>query len=59
MCFRHSGLDPESHYILKTKNFILNHADITPIYKARIKKYYLSPEEIMELVNNQEVVPPV
>lgn len=46
-------------YILKTKNFILNHADITPIYKSRIKKYYLSPEEIMELVNNQEVVPPV
>ncbi|XCF04870.1 hypothetical protein ABI125_09025 [Tamlana crocina] len=46
-------------YILKTKNFILNHADITPIYKARIKKYYLSPEEIMELVNNQEAIPSV
>ncbi|MBR9844998.1 MAG: hypothetical protein GYB35_02265 [Algicola sp.] len=37
-------------YILKTKNFILNHADITQSYKDRIKKYYLSPEEIMELV---------
>ncbi|NJX15436.1 hypothetical protein [Tamlana crocina] len=44
-------------YILKTKNFILNHANITPIYKARIKKYYLSPEEIMELVNIKEAVP--
>lgn len=37
-------------YIIKTKNFILNHADISESYKARIKKYYLSPEEIMDLV---------
>ncbi|MFD1014669.1 hypothetical protein [Winogradskyella rapida] len=37
-------------YILKTKDFILNHADITPSYKERIKKFYLSPEEIMHLV---------
>tara|TARA_R110002049_G_scaffold309200_2_gene518508 strand:- start:15751 stop:16311 length:561 start_codon:yes stop_codon:yes gene_type:complete len=41
-------------YILKTKNFILNHADITLSYKERIIKYYLSPEEIMELVNNRD-----
>ncbi|WOD43486.1 hypothetical protein [Hwangdonia lutea] len=40
-------------YILKTKDFILNHADISNIYKKRIKRYYLSPEEIMELVNNR------
>lgn len=38
-------------YILKTKNYILNHADIPETYKARIKKFYLSPEEIMELVD--------
>tara|TARA_R110002049_G_scaffold90303_5_gene226521 strand:- start:1829 stop:2473 length:645 start_codon:yes stop_codon:yes gene_type:complete len=37
-------------YILETKNFILNHAEINDSYKLRIKKYYLSPEEIMELV---------
>lgn len=37
-------------YILKTKNFILNHADINQKYKMRIKKYYLSPEEIMDMV---------
>jgi hypothetical protein len=37
-------------YILKTKNFILNHADISESYKARMRKYYLSPEEIMDLV---------
>ncbi|MFD1162352.1 hypothetical protein [Hwangdonia seohaensis] len=40
-------------YILKTKDFILNNADISNIYKKRIKRYYLSPEEIMELVNNR------
>tara|TARA_R110002049_G_scaffold302284_3_gene495030 strand:- start:145 stop:750 length:606 start_codon:yes stop_codon:yes gene_type:complete len=41
-------------YILKTKDFILNHAQITLSYKDRIKKYYLSPEEIMELVKQRE-----
>lgn len=40
-------------YILKTKNFILNHADIDDNYKMRIQKYYLSPEEIMHLVENR------
>ncbi|MDO6760375.1 hypothetical protein Q4566_09220 [Tamlana sp. 2_MG-2023] len=39
-----------AEYILATKNFILNHADIENTYKLRIKKYYLSPEEIMEMV---------
>lgn len=42
-----------SDYILKTKNFILNHADINETYKKRIKRFYLSPEEIMELVNTR------
>ena len=36
-------------YIVKTKNFILNHADIPEKYKNRIKKYYLSTEELMQL----------
>lgn len=40
-------------YILITKDFILNHAQINESYKERIKKYYLSPEEIMELVNQR------
>ncbi|GLB47716.1 M48 family metalloprotease [Neptunitalea lumnitzerae] len=39
------------NYILATKNFILNHANISPEYKARIKRLYLSPEDIMQLVN--------
>lgn len=38
-------------YILATKNFILNNTSISPEYKARIKRLYMSPEEIMELVN--------
>ncbi len=40
-------------YILKTKDFILNNADIDETYKRRIIKYYLSPEEIMEIVKQQ------
>ena len=42
-------------YILKTKNFILNHADITASYKARMKKYYLSPEEIMNVIQENKL----
>lgn len=41
-------------YILKTKHFILDHAEISTVYKERINKYYLSPEEIMELVTQRE-----
>ena len=41
-------------YILKTKDFILNHAEITQAYKLRIQKYYLSPEEIMDIVNDRD-----
>lgn len=41
-------------YILATKKFILNHAKISPKYKKRIMKYYMSPEEIMELVNSSK-----
>lgn len=40
-------------YVLATKNFILNHSDIATSYKNRIKKYYLSPEEIMVLVEER------
>lgn len=40
-------------YILKTKDFILNNADIQEAYKLRIKKYYLSPEEIMDIIDKR------
>ena len=43
-------------YILKTKNFILNHAEISEVYKNRMKRYYLSPEEIMFLVKERDNV---
>ena len=45
-------------YILKTKDFILNHADISEKYKTRMRKLYLSPEEIMKLIeeNKTEMV---
>ncbi|HEA30146.1 MAG TPA: hypothetical protein ENH91_09155 [Leeuwenhoekiella sp.] len=41
-------------YILKTKDFILNHADISETYKARIRQLYLSPEEIMQLIEEHK-----
>ncbi|MVN23408.1 hypothetical protein GO621_17935 [Mucilaginibacter sp. HMF7410] len=37
-------------YIIKTKNFILNNADLPPEYKARIKRLYLSPQQIVDLI---------
>lgn len=41
-------------YILKTKDFILNNAEIHEAYKLRIKKYYLSPEEIMDVIEKRD-----
>ncbi|RFN57735.1 hypothetical protein [Marixanthomonas ophiurae] len=38
-------------YILQTKNFILDHANISEHYKKRIRSFYMSPEEVMELIN--------
>lgn len=43
-----------SDYILKTKRFILDNSEINPTYKERIKQYYLSPDEIMEMVEAQD-----
>jgi hypothetical protein len=37
-------------YIIKTKNFILNNADLPDAYKARIKRLYLSPQQIVNLI---------
>jgi hypothetical protein len=41
-------------FILKTKAFLLNHTSIPASYKERIKKYYLTPEEIMILVTERD-----
>jgi len=38
-------------YILKTKEFILNHTSLSEKYKQHMRKFYLSPEEILELIN--------
>ncbi len=42
------------NYILATKNFILNHSHLSDSYKERIARLYLSPEEIIVLVNKLE-----
>lgn len=41
-------------YIIKTKNFILNHSKLSNDYKNRIQRLYLSPEEIIVLVNKRD-----
>ena len=38
-------------YIIATKDFILNHTHLADSYKARIKRLYLSQEEIMALID--------
>jgi hypothetical protein len=39
------------NYILKTKEFILNHTSLSDSYKNHMRKFYLSPEEITDLIN--------
>lgn len=39
------------NYILKTKNFILEHTSLSEAYKKHMRQFYLSPEEITELIN--------
>ena len=41
-------------YIVKTKHFILNHANLSEKYKSKIARLYLSPDEIMEQVKKLE-----
>lgn len=44
------------HYILATKEFILEKAGLSQKYINRIKNLYLSPEEIMLLVEERDAV---
>jgi hypothetical protein len=36
-------------YIVRTKHYILDNADIPPVYKARMKRLYMSPQQIVDL----------
>ena len=38
------------NYIIKTKNFILNNVDLPLVYKERVKRLYLSPQQILDLI---------
>lgn len=42
------------HYIIETKRFILNNAEIPQTYKDRISRLYLSPDIIVEQVRALE-----
>ncbi len=39
-------------HIIATKNFIINHSRLSDTYKDRIQDLYLSPEEIMVLIDD-------
>lgn len=41
-------------YIIATKHFILNHAELPQSYKNKIARLYLSPDVIVELVKKLE-----
>lgn len=41
-------------YLIATKRFILDHAELPPAYKEKIARLYLSPEAILELVEKLE-----
>lgn len=42
-------------YILATKDFILNHTELSVKYKEKIKRLYTSPEDILDFVNNETI----
>ena len=41
-------------YILETKNYILNHVGLSEKYKEKIKRLYVSPEQLLEFVNEEK-----
>ncbi|GAB3905643.1 hypothetical protein GCM10028803_36800 [Larkinella knui] len=41
-------------YLVETKQFILNHAELPQAYKDKIARLYVSPAEIVEQVKKQE-----
>lgn len=43
------------HYILETKNFILNHTELSAQYKEKIKRLYVSPEDVLDFVNKETI----
>ncbi len=45
-------------YLLAHKSFVLNHADLPEAYKQRIARLYLSPDDIVELVEELSVSDP-
>src|SRR5690606_24181899 len=45
-------------YLCMTKDFILCHESLSEEYKNRIREFYLSPEEIMDLLESSEITVP-
>lgn len=36
-----------AHHIVEAKNYILNHTSLPESYKRKIRKYYMSPDEVL------------
>ncbi|MGK7391111.1 MAG: hypothetical protein ACNS60_12200 [Candidatus Cyclobacteriaceae bacterium M2_1C_046] len=43
------------NYLISTKHFILDHDDIPSQYKKRIKRFYLSPEMVVQLIEESNM----
>ncbi|MCB0688014.1 MAG: hypothetical protein KDC53_15865, partial [Saprospiraceae bacterium] len=41
-------------YIIATKRFLLDQAEISQRYKKRLKSLYLSPDEIIDMINEHQ-----
>jgi len=41
-------------HILAMKNFILHHKNLPKYYKDRIKKFYISPDEVTQLIKERD-----
>ncbi|GJM32610.1 MAG: hypothetical protein DHS20C18_16110 [Saprospiraceae bacterium] len=40
-----------ARHILETKKYILEHSSLPDVYKSRIERYYMSPKEVLLLVD--------
>lgn len=40
-------------YLVATKQYIIEHSSLSNVYKDRIKRYYMSPEEVRRIVTDQ------
>lgn len=45
-----------AEHLIKTKNYILNHAHLPDRFKSKIRRLYMPPEEVMMMVEDEELI---